>query len=145
MQRPTGVTILAVLVFLVTCLYIVAALVFFLGGAALSQLGGGPSGATMDMGAMLAGLGAFAGVIMLALAVFSVAVGVGLWKLQNWGRILAIVFIVLGLISALAGVFSAVAEARFGPLLWGLIVVGIDVWILWYLFRPHVKQAFGVS
>jgi hypothetical protein len=26
-----------------------------------------------------------------------------------------------------------------------LIAIAIEAWILYYLFRPHVKQAFGVS
>jgi len=26
-----------------------------------------------------------------------------------------------------------------------IIVVAIDVWILIYLFKPHVKQAFGAT
>jgi F0F1-type ATP synthase membrane subunit b/b' len=30
-------------------------------------------------------------------------------------------------------------------LVWQLIVLAIDVWILVYMFKPHVKQAFGAS
>ena len=104
----------------------------------LSQMGG-----SAGMGTMLGSLGAFAGVILLAFTAYLLAQGIGLWKLKTWGRILTIIWVGLGLLSAAMGLFSSLSPLQMGPLIWQLIIVAIDVWILIYLFKPHVKQAFG--
>ena len=51
----------------------------------------------------------------------------------------------LGLVFALLGAFSSLAPLRGGVLAWQVFVVAIDVWILVYLNKPHVKQAFGAT
>ncbi|MBI3670817.1 MAG: hypothetical protein HY237_13690 [Acidobacteria bacterium] len=142
MERPTGVTVLAILAFIGAGLSVLCALVMFVGGAALSALGG--RGA-MGLG-MLAGMGAaVAGVFILFLAVVYAAVGYGLWTLQNWGRVVCIVLIAIGLVFAALGLLTALFHFRIGVLLWQLIVCAIDVWIITYLLKTHVKQAFGVA
>ena len=138
MQRPTGVTILAVLSFIGAAFFLLASLAMFIGGGMLSQMGG-----SAGMGTMLGALGAFAGVILLAFTAYLLAQGIGLFKLKNWGRIMTIICIGLGLLSAAMGVFSSLSPMQLGHLIGQLIVVAIDVWILVYLFKPHVKQAFG--
>jgi len=139
MERPTGVTILAVLTFLGAAFLALAAIIFLAGGAMLSQ-------------AMASGFGAIAGVgaaviavVFLVFAVLYVAVGMGMLKLQNWARIVTIILVGLGLLSAAAGVLLSFAHFRLFFLVRELIVLGIDIWIIAYLFRPHVKQAFGAS
>jgi hypothetical protein len=81
----------------------------------------------------------------LAEAALLVAIGIGLIRLQNWARILLVVFIGLELLMvARALAFSASHALAFSPgrlLIVGFIVVGVLV----YLFRPHVKQAFGAT
>ncbi len=139
MERPTGVTVLAILAFIFAGLCALGSLVFFVGGTALSTM----SGASAGMGAMLAGLGAIAGVVVLVLAALYAAVGFGLWKLQNWGRILCIIFVALGMLFALAGVARSLSPMHIGILIWQLFWVGLDVWIIMYLLKPHVKQAFS--
>ncbi len=113
MERPTGVSILAVLCFIGAVFYVLAALVLLVGGAALSHV----SGMKASMGALLAGLGALGGVIVLGFAVLQVAVGYGLWRLLNWARIVLIVFIALGLLSAAAGVFASMIHFNVAALL----------------------------
>lgn len=140
MERPTGVTVLAVLSFIGAAFSILGALgTFLLGGLGMATMGGQRPG----MGMLMAGMGAFAGVIFLCLAALYAIVGVGLWKLLGWGRILAIMLVGAGMVFALMGLFSAVIHFRILLALWQIIVVAIDVWILWYLTRPHVKQAFA--
>jgi hypothetical protein len=142
MERPTGVTILAVLCFIGAGFAALGALLTFVGGAALSALGGR---GTMGLG-MLAGFGAAVfGVFILCLGVIYAVVGYGLWTLQNWGRIVAIVLIALGLVFAALGLLGALVHFRIGVLLWQVIVCAIDVWIITYLLKPHVKQAFGAA
>jgi len=93
MQRPTGVTILAVLAFIGAGLSVLVAIGAFLGGAVMSSMMANPRFG------MLAGVGAvIVGVFLLGIAVMDVVIGFGLWKLQNWARILTIVLSVLDLI-----------------------------------------------
>ena len=95
------------------------------------------------IGGPLAALGAFAGVALLIAAVIYVVNGVGLWKLLGWGRLLTIVLVAIGVIFGIWGLFRAFAPMHPGLIVWQLIVLAIDVWILTYMFKPHVKQAFG--
>lgn len=97
------------------------------------------------MAGMLGALGAFAGVLFLILAALYIACGVGLLKLANWARILTVVLIAIGLAFTVLGLFQAMMPFHIGMVIWNLIFVVIDVWILMYLFKPHVKQAFGTA
>ncbi len=142
MERPTGVTVLAILAFIGAVFAVLGALLMFVGGAALTALGGR---GTMGL-AMLGGMGAaVAGVFCLFLGVVYGVVGYGLWTLQNWGRVIALVLIAIGLVFAALGVLTSLVHFRIGILLWQLIVGAIDVWIITYLLKPHVKQAFGAA
>jgi hypothetical protein len=139
MERPTGVTILAVLAFIGAGFLVLGALAFIFGGAmlaGLSQAGGG---------ALLGGLGMFAAVIFLAIAALYVVTGIGLLGLKNWARVVTIVLIALGLVSGAFGLVSSLTHFSIGLLLWRACIIALDVWILVYLFKPHVKQAFGAT
>lgn len=139
MERPTGVTILAILSFIVAALTILGACVMFVVGAAgIAAASGGRS-----MGGPLAALGAFAGVALLIFAVIYVVNGFGLWKLRGWGRLLTIVLVAIGVVFGVMGIFRAFVPLHVGLIVWQLIWLAIDVWILSYMFKPHVKQAFG--
>jgi hypothetical protein len=140
MERPTGVTILAVLGFISAGLLVLAALGVLVGGAIIANLAARP-----QFG-MLAGIGgAILGVFFLVLAGFYLAGGIGLWKLQNWARILVIVLCVLGALFNGLGVLTALFHFHVLVVVWRAILVAINVWIAVYLFQPNVKQAFGAT
>ncbi|HKV05265.1 MAG TPA: hypothetical protein VJO53_09190 [Candidatus Acidoferrales bacterium] len=139
MERPTGVTILGVLLFIGAGLLALAALMMLLGGAMMSSMSARP-----HFG-MMAGIGAaILGVVCLGIAALYVVLGVGLWMLQNWARVLTIVFAILGAIVSVMGLFG---HMQLHPVLffWRVIVVVIDVWIVVYLLKPHVRLAFGAG
>jgi hypothetical protein len=140
MERPTGVTILAVLAFIGAGLLVFAALAALLmGGVMLSRMGAAPMG-------VLGGVGvAIAAVLFLVIAVLYVVMGVGLWKLLNWARILTIVLVGLGAAFQALGVLGALAHFHPFLFVWRAIFVAIDVWIIVYLLKPDVKQAFGAT
>jgi hypothetical protein len=142
MQRPTGVTILAVLAFIAAGFLVLAALFSLLGGAVLSSL------SSSGMG-MVAGMGvAVIAVLLLIVAVVEAAIGFGLWKLRNWARVVTIVLVGLNLLGAVFSIISPFAHIHvffFLFLIRRLVLIAIDAWILWYLFQPHVKQAFGTT
>jgi hypothetical protein len=142
MARPTGVTILAVLSFICAAFLLLGALgMLFMGSMGLAAM----SGQGNAMGGPLAMLGAFAGIALLIFAALYIVCGVGLLKLANWARMLTIILVALGLLFAAMGAFKAMMPLHIGVMIWQLIVIAIDVWILMYLFKPHVKQAFGAA
>ncbi len=146
MDRPTGVTILAVLDFLGAALFLLLAAVFVLGFSLLGSVAGqsGDAGGEAGM-AVLMGLGAAAGVIFFVIALISLVVGIGLWKLKNWARILTIVFSVLGVLSNLAGTAIPLLTGDPVSAVSSVIGLGVNGLILWYMFQPHVREAFGAS
>ena len=139
MARPTGVTILAVLSFLGAALCLLGAAAMFILGSSAGMAAMASQGRGLGP---LMGLGAFAGIACLILAVLYLVNGVGLLKLQGWARLLTIL-LVLGIVFEALGIVRALAPLHAGIVVWELILIAIDVWILTYLFKPHVKQAFG--
>ena len=141
MERPTGVTILAVLYFIFAAFLGLCGILFIVGGSMLSGLahGGGLGSALFAMG------GVVVGGIFLVLAMLDLAIGIGFIKLQNWARILAIILIGIGVLFGLLSVLGLLAHFMVIVLMFRLIVLAIEIWILIYLFKPHVKQAFGAT
>lgn len=141
MERPTGVTILAVLYFIGAAFLGLCGILFIVGGSMLSGLAqsGGPGSALFAMG------GAVVGGIFLVLALLDLAIGIGFIKLQNWARVLAIVLIAIGVLFGLLSLAGMLAHFMLFVLVFRLIFLAIEIWILLYLFKPHVKQAFGAA
>jgi hypothetical protein len=144
MQRPVGVTILAVLYFLGTCLLTLVGIVALVGMGFLSRILAqnpdvGESGA-----ALIAGAGVFVGIFLLALAALCGFVGYGLWNLRSWARTTALVLAFIGAFFACLGVLWGIL--RFAPvrLIISGVRLGIHVLIIWYLNQPHVKAAFAM-
>jgi hypothetical protein len=139
MDRPTGVTIIAALAFVGAAGAAVVAVFLFAGGTMLGGLSGTPGSS------VLAGWGAMAGAVFLILAAVVVAIGLGLLNLQNWARVATVVFMLFFSINAIRGMFWPPAEAQGAHLIAALEGIAVDVWIIWYLFRPHVSTAFAQS
>jgi hypothetical protein len=140
MERPTGVTILAVLAFIGAGLLVLAALGVLLGGAMVANMAARPG-----MG-MMAGIGgAVLGGFFVVIAAVYAVVGAGFLKLQNWARVLTIVLCGLGVLFYALGILTALVH--FHPLLvvWRAVLLAVDLWIVLYLLKPHVKQAFGAT
>ena len=114
-ERPTGITILAVL-YAIQGLYAIA-----IGGIIFSTLGGFLEDFVGDifetLGFVCLGVSVVIGIIYFLIAW-------GLWTLKTWARILAIIFAVIGLFMFPVGTI-------------------ISIILLWYLFKPEIKAAFN--
>ncbi|MGB0563721.1 MAG: hypothetical protein ACPGVO_18270 [Spirulinaceae cyanobacterium] len=131
-SRPTGVTILAIL-------SVIGGLLSILGGAAAILLGGlaGLGGAAQGS-AEAAGVGAAAfviGIFVIALGLANLVVAYGLWNLKGWAWIVCVVLQGISVLSALVQLVNGAGGAVFS-----IVIAGV---ILYYLFRPNVKAAFG--
>jgi hypothetical protein len=141
MERPTGVTIIAVLYFLGTAFLGLCGLLFILGGSMLSTLAksGGPGSALLAAG------GAVVGAIFLVFALIDLAIGIGFIKLQNWARVVAIILTGIAVLFGVIGMFSMLVHLMVFALVFRVAILVLEIWILVYLFKPDVKQAFGAA
>lgn len=142
MQRPTGVTVIAILQFLCAGVLVLGGLVFTLGMSAMSAVlaqRGNASGVGMGM---LAGMGAAIGVVMILFAVLYGAVGYGMWNLKNWARIVTLVFTFIGAGIYLIGFMASLLHFNILGLFWDTLWLGVHGLIIWYLLQPGVAQAF---
>ena len=115
-ERPLGITIMAVLSAIGGFFGLLASLVFFgLGGVAF-----------------------IGGLIILAYSLLSLGLAYGFWTLQPWAWPLGVGVQALGILQAVLRFLND--GTQFVSLLVSLAIAGV---ILWYLFQPHVKAAFG--
>jgi hypothetical protein len=140
MERPAGVTVIAVLGFVGAFFLFFAALGMLLGGAILSSLANRPG-----LG-MVAGIGgAIVGVVFVTIGALYLILGIGLWKLQNWARIVTLILVALGLIFNVLGLLRSILHLHVFVFFIQAVVIAIDVWIVVYLSKSDVKQAFGAA
>jgi hypothetical protein len=134
MQRPLGVTILAILSAIGGVLILCVSLAALGIGGALGGLLGREVGPFA--GAVVGGLASVIGFISLAIAILALAFAYGAWTLQPWAWVLGVFVwgasLVLGVIGLLNG--GSTSEII------RLVLAGA---ILYYLNTPEVKQAFG--
>lgn len=127
-QRPTGITILAVLQFIGGILSLLGGIGLLFAGATATP-GGGP-GATSGV-ATVFGLG------LIVSGTIGLIAGYGLFTLKGWGWLLAVIFSILNILSA---VWNLIQGNAILSAIVGLVISGL---ILYYLYTPTVKRAFG--
>jgi len=126
MQRPTGVTIIAVLSAIGGVFGLIASLALLGLGAAVGAATG------------LGGLAFIAGLIVLLYSVLSLALAYGFWTLKPWAWLLGVGVQVLGVVQAVLQFLNNTTQ-----IVSLVISLAIAAVILWYLYQPHVKAAFG--
>ena len=133
MERPTSVTVIAALFFLIAAYLVVIGLIEFLspGTISLARVAGVTYGRELDgpQTAISVGLG-------------WALVGWGLYRLRNWARWCAVVIMVIGVAGAVPAVSAAARD-----LTWRFFLVGgqvmVRVVIAWYLVAsPELIEAF---
>ncbi len=117
--RPAGVTILAVLYFIQGIMML---LVPILISVCLVSMFSVP-GVEEEAGGDIFAAGAICWIVFGILALIYFLIGFGLLKGQNWARIVAIIFAIIGLLNVPIGTI-------------------ISIIILWYLFKPEIKAYF---
>jgi hypothetical protein len=140
MERPAGVTILAVLAFVGTGLSVLAAVGMLVGGAMVANMIARPG-----FGMATAIGGAVLGVFFLGVGALYAVIGTGMLNLWNWLRVLVIVLSFVGAFFYALGILTALLHFHPVLVLWRAILLGVNLWIAFYLLKPHVKQAFGAT
>ena len=129
-QRPTGITVLALLQFIGGGLAILLGIAFIAIGPYMSEL-------EMGLPPLISLLVGFIGIGLLLAGLIGLVVGWGLWTGKGWAWWLTVILEALGLLSGLIGIAMGDPSSLIGLLIAALI--------LWYMFKPHVKDFFGVK
>jgi hypothetical protein len=141
MQRPTGVTILTSFYILFGGFLGILGLLLIFGRASFSGLSG-----PADTGLPPTAQGiALVGGLCLFVSLLNVICAIGFIRLVKWSRVLAIVF---HLSWAILGALSLVglrSHPNVSSLMFRLVVLLVQVWIVVYLLVPKVKQAFSAK
>jgi hypothetical protein len=170
-NRPTGVTIIAILTIICGALLIFGGLAVITLGAFFTTvpidsimseqqlqqelpLGIQNQAELTALIQFLAGIGIVIGSIILAVGIGYIVVSYGLLKGKGWAWtvtvILTIISIAIQIISVISSsMFNASFSADMNALVSGIIshIIGLAIngVILYYLYRPHVKSYFGKS
>ncbi len=126
-QRPTGVTILAVLAFIGGAFGILGALALLGLGVAFAGYAGG-------------GLSFIFGIVLLVLSALELYIGWGFWNLKRTAWSLGLV--VFGASLIIQFIEMILGYSAISSFIISLVIYGI---LLYYLLTPGVKAAFGVT
>ena len=135
MARPRGVTVIAVLNFIGAGFCLLTALGAFIGGSVFMT--------AADMRDQFGNMFWMIGAGCLGLSGLAMVIGIGLWRLLNWARILQIVFLALFLGFEMLATAGAMQHFNAGRVVFRLLIMAIEALALLYLFKTSVKQAFG--
>jgi|SRR5215831_15287979 len=128
--RPLGVTVITILIVITGILTL------------LVGIGSVAIGPIIGIGLVFVAGGA----ISLALGVAYLVMGYGLWKGKGWAWTISTILLIIGIIIDIISLPRTIAtgSSNAGSNLSGVIVsIGINAFILYYLYRPHVKAYFG--
>lgn len=142
MKRPIGVTIIAVLTFCAAALLALGSFAFFF--VAYMGMTGGESADPASVA--IAGMGAAGGFSLLVLASLAACLAMGVLDLSEWARIASIISIAAGIACTILSLFALngyVLLPAVPSILCHLLIVATAAWMLSYLSRPQVKQAFA--
>ncbi len=122
-ERPTAVTVVAILGFIAGGLAILGGLLMAAGGTVMASMYG-------PQGAYVAGYAAIGGIAMLAFGAAELVISWGLWTGKKWGWWLTVIFSGLGVLSIISG---------------NIVGAVISAVVLYFFFKPEVKDYFGVE
>jgi hypothetical protein len=131
-ERPLGITILAILEAIRGIIYLASMLLIRAFFKMMTTF------IPETMPRMVGFFRGFLGMIVLVITIFLLILGLisfllayGLWTGKGWAWTLTFIFSIIGMLLGLVS------------LPFGIIIILIDVLILYYLTRPHVKAFFG--
>jgi hypothetical protein len=140
-KRPTGVTIIAVLTFFGAAVLALGSIALFF--VAILEMTGRDAGDPVSLA--IVGMGVAGGFSLFVLAGVGGFLAMGVLKLQEWARIVSIASIVAAIACTALSLFAFrgfVVIPVVPSILCHLLVMATTVWMLGYLLRLRVRQAF---
>ncbi len=120
-ERPLLITLIAILYFVLGVLFVLGGAAILLGGMTLPEFGA---------------LTTAVGGVLLLVGLISIVIAGGFWN--GWKAIwyLAVIFGIISLVIDVVAIFFTGATSIIGIIIQALL--------LYYIFRPNVKEFFGV-
>ena len=134
MNRPTGITILAVIAVIYGVFNLLLALLGLLGSALKAS---GVAGAAIKYSA---GTLAYATISDALLGILLLVFGIGAFRLKGWAWTTGVVALALEVVRQIVGV--AIQGFGVGTIVRDSITIVIALVVLWYLFREDVRAVF---
>jgi hypothetical protein len=141
MERPTGVTVLVVLYLAAAGVLGLTSIVLIFGRSFFAGISGPEASGAPPTARDLA----LIGLLCLVVALLNVICAIGFIKLKKVSRVLAIVFHLAWAIFWALGLVGLRSHANLSSVMFRLVGLAIQVWIVVYLFGPKVKEAFGTK
>jgi hypothetical protein len=144
MKRPAGVTLIALLIVSVAAILALGSLGFF--SLAVMAATDGISGDPVS--AAITGMAFGGGFSLLVLTSVAVGLAIAVFKLQEWAWSASIASIGMGTVFAIISIFAfrrLILIPLGVSLICHLLTVAAAAWMLSYLLKPGVKQAFSVT
>ena len=135
MKRPVGVTILAVIAIIYGIFSLLLALLGLLGSALLASH---VAAAAIKYSP---GTLAYATISDSILGILYLAFGIGAFRMKGWAWTAGVVALLLEVVRQIVGI--VIQGFKPGTIVIDGIVIVIALLLLWYLFRPNVRGAFG--
>jgi hypothetical protein len=142
MNRPGGVTVIAVLCFIFGAIYALGGAGMMAGGGMVAKIMSEQGQSAGPLAGMIAGLGAAIGICLLLLGIVDFVLGVCLLQLKEWARIVSIVLAGIGAALGVLGLLQGLVHFILFATIIRLCVLAVEVWIVIYLLKPEVKAAF---
>ena len=143
-EMPTGVKVISVLYYIGAAFSFLFGLLLIVGGVFIGAI----LGETLaSLSALGSGLFIVLGIALLGVGVLDIFIGRGLWKGQNWTRIAAIVFAILGVFGGINSLISGLTNFQtIGAfsIFVAFVQLAVSLLIGGYLaFAHEVKEAFA--
>ncbi len=139
MKRPVGVTVIAIMMFLVAALLVLgSAACFFVG---VMNATGADSRDPVTVA--IVGMALAAGFSLLFLAAINITLGIGVLQLHEIARRLCMASFSLGVALTLVALFLLVLHPPAEMIIAQLLLLAAYVGTLVYLVSPRVRQAFA--
>ena len=133
-ERPLGVTILAAVCICGGPMFVLAGLVWLIVTRNILLV-------FVPFGAIPLVLGMVMGLLWGS---FLLGIGIGLLRVKNWARVALMVLIGCGLLDGISRLHD-VRSIHSANAALVLVAMGVGVWLLSYLFKPHVRAAFEAT
>jgi hypothetical protein len=110
-------------------------------------MGGGFLG-DLGFGATLDGIMTGVGLVLVAVGALGLATAFGLWRGRNWAWLVARLWASLCIIVGIVGVALSLLSDRIvteilAAMIGAAVPAVVAAVVLWYLYQPNVKAAFG--
>ncbi|SRR3989344_4165453 len=129
-KAPAGVKIISVLYYIGAVLSVLAGILIIVVSDYMASL-------VPELGTLGSGLFIFVGIILLIFGVLGFFIGKGLWNLKSWARIVAIIFAIFGIISAIYSILGEFAVRHIVSIVIHAVMGG------YLFFSKDVKRAFA--